>query len=396
MEAIYEYLQQLIENNQFFTGGAVLGILTAVGLYLRQVPFKIWEWIRYFSSISVELQDHSPSFEWLAAYACDIFEQRNCGNFFLLSNKDRYNSKSTLFPAGTRWTRRSLCFIKVTLSKRDLENNSSNKAVEYSLFFSFIGIGKKRCLEKLLAESKEKYGPKQRKLQVRQAHWSDFGKVSDLKDRPLDTIYSEKLPDLLSDIDDFLNSKQEYENKGIPYRRGYLLHGKPGGGKSTFLAAIANHVRRDLDILDLKSESSLKELFSKDGSLIVIEDIDCAGNVKDRESEDDPSNKGSNLGPSLSEILNAIDGLTTGEDIIFVFTTNHIDKLDPALIRPGRVDYSVQLTEMSQKEFEMATKNLYNKVVDKRVKKDIMPAKLQEVYLKNKTDFEGFCNELCE
>lgn len=394
MNYIYDLIKKTIESNDVVSGGLMLGLIASIGMYIRPALMKIWNWILYVTSISVELQDYSPNFEWLAAYACDVFEKRQCGHFYLLSeSRITHDAEVKLYPAGTRWVRTGLCFCKISLVKRDLENSSDKKSVEYSLIFTFYGFGKRKALDTLIRESKEKYGPKKRQLYIRESHWSHFGRVGLLKKRPLDTIYSEKLPEILQDLDEFLASEEEYKNRGVPYRRGYLLEGKPGGGKSTIVSAMANHLKRDLDIVNLKSESSLKELFATDGSLIVIEDIDCAGNVKDRESEDEDSKP---VGPSLSDILNAIDGISTGENIVFIFTTNHPDKLDPALIRPGRIDYRVELGPMTQNEFKMACKKLYGKTPKRKIKEGIMPAKVQQQYLNYKEDFEGFCEQVCD
>ena len=287
----------------------------------------------------------------------------------------------------------------MTLSKRELENNASNKAVEYSLFMKFYGFRKKKCLNAILEDSKLKYGPKTRSLEVRKSHWSGFEAICKLKKRTRETIYSDKLDQITTYLDSFLESREDYEKRGIPYRTGILLHGVPGTGKSTINQFIANYLKRDLNLLNLKSESSMSEMFANDDLLIVIEDIDCAGiSVRERDTEDNSSGlvKESSVGPTLSDILNAIDGVTTGQNLIFIFTTNHKDKLDAALLRPGRVDLDIELGYMNQNEFTMACQNLFEKDPTKEVKQGVTPAKLQQVYLNNKKDFDSFEELLTE
>lgn len=392
----YGKVQELLTNNDFLQGGVILAMLTASWMYLRSIPLRLWDTFLYYSSISVELQDHCPSFAWLASYSTDEFKARNSGPFFLLGSKDKYRSDNLLFPSGVRWTRKGFCLMRFSLSKRELENNNSNKAVEYSLHITLFGLGKKKVLDKILEESEKKYGPKTRELEVVRPSWGNFETLSTLVVREKDSIYSEKLQDIIDQVDDFCNSEEGYRKRGIPYRLGVLLYGPPGTGKSSIAKFLAGHVRRDLVVVNPRSSNELRDAFSSSGSLILIEDVDCAGaSVGNRENKEVEVAE-SGMGATLADLLNSMDGVSTGDNLIYIMTTNHKDKLDPALIRPGRVDLSVELTYLSQKEFEMACENLYGEKPTKEITKNVTPAKLQEVYLKNKTDFPSFLETCCK
>lgn len=139
---------------------------------------------------------------------------------------------------------------------------------------------------------------------------------------------------------------------GKPWNRGYLLYGPPGTGKSTMIAAMANFLNYDiydLELTTVKNNTELRKLLTETSSksIIVIEDIDCSldvtgerkkerpkSNEKEKEAENEKTGK-----VTLSGILNFIYGTWSacGTGRIFVFTTNHINKLDPALIRRGRM-----------------------------------------------------------
>ncbi|RYO96669.1 hypothetical protein DL764_007417 [Monosporascus ibericus] len=198
--------------------------------------------------------------------------------------------------------------------------------------------------------------------------------------RPFSTvILNEKTKnDLIDDVTDYLSPSTQrwYSNRGIPYRRGYLLHGPPGTGKSSLSLALAGFFKMRIYIVSLSSvtanEESLSSLFAElpRRCVVLLEDIDTAGLTHTRENpnqnqsqatEDSsndtsprpnatggPNQNNTNNPPqptgrlSLSGLLNILDGVASQEGRVLIMTTNHLEKLDKALIRPGRVDMIVK------------------------------------------------------
>ncbi|TPX10203.1 uncharacterized protein E0L32_001400 [Thyridium curvatum] len=183
--------------------------------------------------------------------------------------------------------------------------------------------------------------------------------------RPFSTvILNEQVKkDLIDDVTDYLDpaTRRWYSNRGIPYRRGYLLHGPPGTGKSSLSLALAGFFKMRIYIVSLNSinsnEESLASLFAElpRRCVVLLEDIDTAGLTHTREhfepdDEDDDKPSGGQepskpdiLGRlSLSGLLNILDGVASQEGRVLIMTTNHLEKLDKALIRPGRVDMIVK------------------------------------------------------
>jgi chaperone BCS1 len=150
------------------------------------------------------------------------------------------------------------------------------------------------------------------------------------------------LEEMIGDARTFLERREWYLQRGIPYRRGYLLHGPPGTGKSSAVVAVASALRMDIAVLNLNAvaldDNELCELLAEtpDNSVVLIEDIDCA--FVARQSSDEKANK-----VTFSGLLNSIDGVAAGEGRLLFATTNHIEQLDPALIRPGRIDRKSRL-----------------------------------------------------
>lgn len=143
---------------------------------------------------------------------------------------------------------------------------------------------------------------------------------------------------------------------GIPYRKGYLFYGPPGTGKSSLSLSIAGDCDLDVYILNLSGvdDSSLDELFTELPArcVILLEDIDAVDatqsrqhrEVRTRQDETRSSTKGKARGElSLSALLNVLDGVGSQEGRILIMTTNHVERLDAALIRAGRVDMKVEL-----------------------------------------------------
>ncbi|KAL8479618.1 hypothetical protein ACS0TY_026496 [Phlomoides rotata] len=168
---------------------------------------------------------------------------------------------------------------------------------------------------------------------------------------------------IIDDLDRFLGRKDYYKKVGKAWKRGYLLYGPPGTGKSSLVAAMANYLRfdvYDLELTSLFSNSELRRILlcTNSRSILVIEDIDCSVQLHDRERDKDPDgNDSSKL--TLSGLLNFMDGLwsTCGDERIIVFTTNHKDKLDPALLRPGRMDMHIHMGYCTPEGFDVLAMN---------------------------------------
>ncbi|CAN6325130.1 unnamed protein product [Urochloa humidicola] len=212
-----------------------------------------------------------------------------------------------------------------------------------------------------------------------------------------------KKKDIIADLDMFRNGKEYHERVGKPWKRGYLLYGPPGTGKSTMVAAMANYLKYDVydfELTSVKTNTELRKLLieTKSKSIMVFEDIDCSldltGKRKTKkEEEDDKENKDGDpdkkagtkqqSSVTLSGLLNFIDGLWSacGEERLIVFTTNHVDKLDPALIRTGRMDKKIEMSYCDFESFKfLARMHLRDDVVEEhREQCDRVRALLEEV-----------------
>ncbi|KAJ8454725.1 hypothetical protein ONZ45_g19189 [Pleurotus djamor] len=195
-------------------------------------------------------------------------------------------------------------------------------------------------------------------IEEAKAHYIDTSKqrVISKTYRPLESIILPEgvLSSIVTDARDFIASENWYARAGIPYRRGYLFYGPPGTGKSSTVYALAGELGLEIYTLSLSSDAindttlrAFVEKIPKRG-ILLIEDIDCA--FPSREDEEDQAfiNNGLMRGNTkrsavtMSGLLNVLDGVDSEEGKIFMATTNYVDKLDPALMRPGRIDMKIQ------------------------------------------------------
>ncbi|KAI0738475.1 P-loop containing nucleoside triphosphate hydrolase protein [Daedaleopsis nitida] len=194
---------------------------------------------------------------------------------------------------------------------------------------------------------------------------------------------------VLDDARDFLKSKKWYADRGIPHRRGYLLYGAPGAGKTSMIHSIAGELDLNVYILSLTvaslDDNSLKALISRlpVSCIVLIEDIDAAfthgmkRDIADPEAQarapthhngDRPQGeKGTGKddggmlfhGVTLSGLLNALDGIAAQEGRILFATTNDYSALDPALLRPGRLDLHIEFQLASRYQATELFKRFY-------------------------------------
>lgn len=146
---------------------------------------------------------------------------------------------------------------------------------------------------------------------------------------------------LQDDCHDFFSRREWYGRMGVPWRRGYLRCGSPGAGKTRVACALAGEVHLELCAMSLSNAKRTDAMLSNQlqstplRSLILIEDIDGFFNAREKQD--------TRTTISFSALLNAPGGVGAQEGCIVVLTTNHRERLAPALIRPGRFGVEIEL-----------------------------------------------------
>lgn len=286
------------------------------------------------------------------------------------------------------------------------------------------GIRKKQMLLELIADSKTMSDQKPENI-IRfyraDASQGEWIKILKTKPRPLSSvILCEGVTQAIkADIEEFVEWREWYKERGIPYRRGYLLYGPPGCGKTSFVKGIAGQIGYDIYELPLSSRSLTDEQLNEfirdfEGkSILLLEDIDSAFAARTQD-EERAGTEDVHLGKlsireaksnvTFSGLLNAIDGVASEEDYIIFMTTNHIDKLDPALIRPGRIDFKQLIDYPNEQQIEAFTKQFYTncnaeiasgfaKAV-KNLNCNTTMAQVQGLFLKHKMEPEALIGDV--
>ena len=219
---------------------------------------------------------------------------------------------------------------------------------------------KKRCLSQFLIDAKNHYNKKDDNEIIckilKGGYWSVLSK---LPKREMDTIYlsDKNKKNIINDITKFKKSKSQYTELGIPWKRNYLLEGPPGTGKSSLIFALASKFNMNIHIINLGPKVDDSTFMSAVSSLpnntiLLLEDVDAL--FVERKAND--SNKSM---VSFSGILNVLDGMARKNGLITFMTTNYLNRLDKALIRPSRVDVIMKFSDATKEQVELMYKKFF-------------------------------------
>ena len=349
-----ETLQSAFAGNPFFSGGLLLGLLGVLAVWLRDIPGKLFSWARQFYVVTLTFDSRDElMFSTLVEYMHAQDALRDSHNFTVRAVRQGpayQNLADELMQGGKpeaylspgegfhifrlngrwMWMQRDVQIAanimeKITLSMLGRDRRPMEAFIQ-------------GALEHRMARELNRVA-----IYIPSPYTNEWQRARLGNHRRLDSIVLKagQAEAILADLNAFFASRQRYENLGIPWRRGYLLHGPPGTGKTSLVTALASELALNVCTLSLASPSVTDEKIGNllstvpPRSVILIEDIDAFFRARDKVD--------AQVKLSYSGFINALDGVAAHEGSVVFLTTNHPELIDDAAIRSGRVDFRLEL-----------------------------------------------------
>lgn len=395
-------------NNDFMTA-AVFGVLSTVALYLlRNVPARIYNAIKSRLTVTVVVNNDNQFF-------VPLTKELNGKAIGMFSRNLMLDGKHVTIGYNHSLSR----FMGKLVSISRVEKDSDSRNFKQSITMTFISWDKTK-IEKLFAQFIKNQQTKNfQKIGVYKTGEYNLEHFKNIPLRRRDSIFvSEDILNYIEKrIDFFQQNREWYEEKGIPYKYAIVLYGPPGTGKTTLAKYIAGYSKRNLVYMNfyglkrIASNISNHSLYSRESYeedsdninnndekfLGLLEDIDADSVTHNRDEEKD-ERKVELI--SFTDVLNSIDGLNAPEDFILVATTNHLEKIDPALIRKGRFDDVIEIGPLQDKDIKRMIDFYFPKVFNWEQKnvtfEPIEGSKLQDIVLGNTEDPHKVIKQLLE
>ena len=364
---VYEIVSNQLSTNEFFKGGFLLSAIASIGLALKSLIPIVWYRLKRRFTYTVQLENRNNLYalfnQWLRKhhmhkYKCVIgsIEWQDSQ----IQDIAKYElSMKNLDSSFMIWIRQVPVFISTSREKFEGAQDSDAQYVDSYVITSLFSKSVIENLLKSLIEEKneELTSNKVPMLRVMTSgqYWSEYGTIVV---KQLSKIHNSEKILVYNDIKQFLESRTKYEAKGLIWKRGLIFSGPPGNGKTSTALAVANELKLDVHCLNLsncESDTQLLGLISDiqvKPAMLLVEDIDCSVNGRDQINDK----------VNFNTVLNVFDGAFSKDGIVVVFTTNHIEKLDPALIRAGRIDVNIEFGNPTAIDFS----NMLNTMFDRK------------------------------
>lgn len=380
--------------NQLVAGAVALGLVGVVAASLRKLPGTLWSQLKRAIVVTATLDSRNDLFAAFVAWL----------------NDQRFGQKSRWFTV----VQAPAAVAEDETEADDLPRLHYSPAPGFHLFWfrgrlmwmqreiamnlqvvETIHLGAlfttRRLMEELLEGVVRHAGARRanRLTLYTVDRWGDEWRMAESKPRrSLDSVVLEEgvAKRLHDDIHEFFARRQWYAQMGIPWRRGYLLYGPPGTGKTSAAYALAGELRLKLCALSLTNpkltDNVMADLLQRapPRSLILIEDIDAFFNSREKQD--------ARIQISFSGLLNALDGVGAQEGRIVVLTTNHRERLDAALIRPGRIDLEIELSNATASQLRGLLQRFYPDAAERVARlaadypaKSLSPAQIQQILI---------------
>lgn len=373
-----ERILALFQGNELLSGGALLMVLGWIGFYLRAVPRFALSRLRDYFMTHIQLDSNDQALEWMDRWWAEKVGRQRIRTLRLLYLPAKVardlapsggapTSSSEPLPTKTEYNLRFIPGLGVHWTwyrNRPLIMQRDRKRREWGGFDDQMQLTyfsrDLNVLHQLLDEARQLSQPDDNRVVVAfnvGGSWSYRSQPP----RSLDSVIlpGGQLEELVGDLTEFLDAEQRYQDRGIPYRRAYLLHGLGGTGKTSLVRAIACHFKRPLYVYSAANwgTASTQELWANvpENAIMLWEDFDVTIRAAEKTSESESAGDAAGEAASFRTVLlNLLDGVASSHGRILFMTANRPSTFDQVLLRPGRVDYQLPfgvLTEEQARRF---------------------------------------------
>lgn len=319
--------------------GLVLVVTNFVLNHLKGVPGYIKNVFLKWFSVTVEIPENHYGFDFIRTFLAEqeyLFRVRD------VSVSWSNGGDPKLPPApGQHFFRYRGRLASVSRSRRELDGGVSLAIFEHLTIRFYFGDDD--TIRSFLKEAEERNEAQTQGLRIQRRSSLGWNFTNFKRPRSLSSVI---LPggvkeEISRHINEFFAGEDWYRERGIPYRLGMLLHGEPGNGKTSLIKSLAYHYNLTINVASLSGggidDEKLITLFEDlpKNAAVVLEDIDCVFDQREQKAGESKV--------TFSGLLNALDGVSSSEGYVLFMTTNHVERLDPALIRPGRVDLKYRI-----------------------------------------------------
>ncbi|UCH75201.1 MAG: AAA family ATPase [Rhodospirillales bacterium] len=348
-----------LANNEMFLG--IIGALAIGALLfaLRSVFAALWRWTVRQLTVELTVDSTDPAFEWIRLWLARLPYGSRARRLRLTARNQKQDHDAGW--GQPEWTfspgegLHLFLYNGRPVALRRSIDTQGGQGIAVGETFVFRTAGRRQDVLRRLVEEAMPVDRRDDRVPI----YGWFGCWQLTTRRPRRPLHTVILPDGLMDvvIEDaawFFNAEDWYIERGVPYRRGYLFSGPPGTGKSSLALALAGNFDRPLYTLNLAAighDWVLAEIFADvpQHAIVLLEDADASAAArarKDRQSSQ-TSPRG---GLTKAGLLHAIDGLAWADGRLLIMTTNQPERLDPALVRPGRIDLKVPFRLLGREE----------------------------------------------
>lgn len=352
LSAIASHFKDATAGNEFLSGGiwlAAIGILLAS---LRRLPSQLWALTLRQFSVQAEFSDRNEAFWWIQPWIARHTNLQRTRNLYV-STRRISNTVETVHPdnmdlppitiapgLGTHWTRFRGRWLIVTRTRGN-DGLTDSFLQSETIHIRVLPTRNNAFITQLCEQARaDAYADPPGLVTIRTNNEGWWHHPVKQRARCIDSVVLADgvMEDLLADLDQFLRSEEHALALGIPWRRGYLLHGPPGNGKTCAIQAIAGHLCFPIEVINLGlaklNDSGLSNLITqiRPRSILLFEDIDAVFEGRSNKSKSDVS---------FNHLLQTLDGVMSHHGLITFMTTNRPEVLDSALVRYGRVDRKV-------------------------------------------------------